>query len=264
MFAKYYCAFALGKEQDPELARAFKNIVGLKAEVAYPVLLELYADFSAGDLSKPEFLEVLNLVESYIFRRHVCAIPTNSMNKTFATFGKQIDKAAYLESIKAQFALMSSYKRFPTDQEFVKQAKVRDMYNGRSKHYWLTRLENFGRKEVVNTDEYTIEHIMPQNENLSDEWKKDLGEDWQRVQSENLHTLGNLTLTGYNSEYSDKPFKDKRDMAGGFKESPLALNKGLAEVEVWNEQAIDRRGACLLYTSPSPRDQRGSRMPSSA
>ena len=99
--------------------------------------------------------------------------------------------------------------------------KQRDLYNFRSRSYWLRRLENHGRKERVPVDEYTIEHIMPQNEDLSAEWREALGEDWERVHETWLHTLGNLTLTGYNSEYSDHPFPKKRDMQGGFRESPL-------------------------------------------
>ena len=90
-------------------------------------------------------------------------------------------------------------------------------------------------------DEYTIEHIMPQNEELSAEWRAALGDEWKRVHETQLHTLGNLTLTGYNSEYSDRPFTEKRDMQGGFKESPLRLNDGLAEVENWNEVTISQR-----------------------
>jgi predicted transport protein len=94
-------------------------------------------------------------------------------------------------------------------------------------------------------NDYTIEHIMPQNENLSTEWRQALGVDWERVQKTWLHTLGNLTLTGYNSEYSDRPFVEKRDMNGGFKESPLLLNKELGAVEAWNEEAIIRRAEQL-------------------
>jgi predicted transport protein len=89
------------------------------------------------------------------------------------------------------------------------------------------------------------EHIMPQNEDLSREWRDELGPAWEGVHDTKLHTLGNLTLTGYNSEYSDRPFAEKRDMTGGFKESPLRLNEGLAETENWNEEAIDARAARL-------------------
>ena len=102
-------------------------------------------------------------------------------------------------------------------------------------------MENHGRKEEVSTAEYSIEHIMPQNENLSPAWRSMLGEDWQTVHERLLHTLGNLTLTGYNPEYSDKPFVDKRDMEGGFKDSPLRLNQGLGQLDTWNEAAIEAR-----------------------
>ena len=115
----------------------------------------------------------------------------------------------------------------------------------RSRSYWLRRLENHGRKERVAVDEYTIEHILPQNENLSAAWKTALGPEWERVQQTWLHTLGNLTLTGYNSEYSDRSFTEKRDMEGGFKESPLRLNAGLGQLEQWNETAIQKRAERL-------------------
>ena len=94
-------------------------------------------------------------------------------------------------------------------------------------------------------DEYTIEHIMPQNLNLSSSWRESLGPEWQQVQERWLHTLGNLTLTGYNSEYSDCPFSEKRDMSGGFKESPLRLNRGLRDLETWNADTISRRAEQL-------------------
>jgi predicted transport protein len=103
----------------------------------------------------------------------------------------------------------------------------------------LRRLENHDRKERASIDEYTIEHIMPQS--LSTEWKTSLGDDWQRIHQTYLHTLGNLTLTAYNSEYSNKPFLVKRDMKGGFKESPLKLNQGLGLIDRWDEAAICHR-----------------------
>lgn len=240
-FASYYCAMALGQEQDKALAAAFRDLRELKVDVAWPFLLELYDDYSQGLLPKEDLLRALRLVESYVFRRAVCAIPTNSLNKTFATFRRALDKSRYLESIEAHFLLLPSYRRFPRDEEFERELKRRDLYNFRSRSYWLRRLENHGRKEPVPVDEYTIEHILPQNENLSSEWQKALGPNWKKIQETWLHTLGNLTLTGYNPEYSDRPFLEKRDMPGGFRESPLRLNQGLSEVEVWSEAAIQAR-----------------------
>jgi predicted transport protein len=106
-------------------------------------------------------------------------------------------------------------------------------------------MENHGRKERVAVAEYTIEHILPQSENLSKAWKEALGAEWERIREIWLHTLGNLTLTGYNSEYSDRAFVEKRDMPGGFKESPLRLNQGLGHLEQWNEETIKARAQCL-------------------
>jgi uncharacterized protein with ParB-like and HNH nuclease domain/predicted transport protein len=244
-FAGYYCAMALGAEKDPELKIAFHDLRELKVDVSYPFLLEMYHDYAHGILSKNDFLEAVRLIESYVFRRAVCAIPTNSMNKTFAQFTRALKKDSYLDSIKAHFIQLPSYRRFPDDGEFQREIQTKDLYNFRSRSYWLRRLENFGRKERVSVDEYTIEHIMPQNEKLSTKWQSELGLDWQAVQKNYLHTLGNLTLTGYNSEYSDRTFLEKRDMKGGFKESPLHLNQGLGQLESWNEEAIKERAKSL-------------------
>ncbi len=260
-FAGYYCAMALGKEPDSKLNKAFNSLRELKANVTYPLLLELYDDYKNGILPKSDFYEAVRLVESYVFRRAVCSIPTNSQNKTFATFGRFLQKDRYLESIQAHLLILPSYRRFPRDDEFKSKLCVRDLYNFPRRSYWLRRLENHGRKEQVKVDEYTIEHILPQNENLSVEWQKELGPEWERVRKTWLHTLGNLTLTGYNSEYSDRPFAEKRDMEGGFRESPLKLNQGMGEAMHWNEEAIEARAEQLativleVWAAPSLSDK---------
>lgn len=248
-FAKYFCAMALGAESDPALKLAFHDLRELKVDVAYPFLLELYSDYAIDVLDQSEFLQIVRLIEAYVFRRAICAIPTNSMNKTFSTFTKSLRKANYLESVQSHFLLLPSYRRFPRDEEFKRDIKTRDLYNFRSRSYWLRRVENLDRKERVVVDEYTIEHIMPQNESLSQTWRTDLGEEWKTVHETWLHTLGNLTLTGYNSEYSDRPFSEKRDMEGGFKVSPLKLNAGLGQLAVWNEEEIKARAERLSETA---------------
>ena len=244
-FAGHYCAMALGKETDKKLAEAFRDLRELKVDVAYPFLLELYDDYSNGRLEGADLGAVVRLVEAYVFRRAICAIPTNSLNKTFATFGRALRKDRYLESIQAHLLTLPSYRRFPSDEEFRREIVVRDLYNFPRRSYWLRRLENHGRKERVPVDEYTIEHILPQNENLSAKWRAELGPEWRRVQESWLHTLGNLTLTGYNTEYSDRPFLDKHNMEGGFRESPLRLNEGLSGLDKWDEEAIKNRAQRL-------------------
>lgn len=244
-FADYYCAIALNGEKDTDLKAKFHDIRELRVDVAFPFLLELYRDYVQGIILKDELLQAASLVQSYVFRRAVCGIPTNSMNKTFATFGRGLKKDRYVESIQANFLLLPSYRRFPSDDEFKQKIQIKDLYNFRSRSYWLRRMENHDRKEQVPVDEYTIEHILPQNENLSPQWKTDLGPEWERIKKTYLHTLGNLTLTGYNSEYSDRPFVEKRDMKGGFAESPIRLNDGLSKLEVWTEQSIKDRSITL-------------------
>lgn len=245
LYAAHYCAMALGLEPDQALKEAFQDLRDLRVDVAYPLLLELYNDYAQGVLPRGDFLTALRLIEAYVFRRAICAIPTNSLNKTLATFSRGLKKDRYLESIAANFLLLRSYRRFPNDEEFRRELSTRDMYHLPRRAYWLRRLENHDRKERVFVDEYTIEHIMPQNPVVPEEWKTELGDEWERIHEAKLHTIGNLTLTGYNSEYSDRPFQQKRDMAGGFRESPLHLNRGLATIERWNEEQIDARAAKL-------------------
>ena len=151
---------ALGKETDPDLKLSFHDLRELRVDVAYPFLLELYHDYSTGMLSREDFVAAVRLIESYVFRRAICSIPTNSLNKTFATFARSLKKDRYLESIQANLLLLPSYRRFPSNEEFRRELQTRDLYNFRSRSYLLRRLENYGRKERVQVDEYTIEHIM--------------------------------------------------------------------------------------------------------
>jgi predicted transport protein len=265
-YAGYFCAMALDSETDADLKLAFQDLRELKVDVAYPLLLELYHDYKANQLSKSDLLSSVRLIESYVFRRAVCAIPTNSMNKTFATFYKGLKKDRYFESLQVQFLVLPSYRRFPSDEEFHRDLQTRDLYNFRNRSYWLRRLENHARKpgERVLVNELTIEHIMPQNENLSDKWRKDLGNDWKRIQQTWLHTLGNLTLTAYNSDFSDRTFTEKRDMPGapdkGLKLSPLKMNQGIGVLEKWDESAIQIRAikladlAVRVWTAPKLTD----------
>ena len=251
-YASYYCAMALGSEPDAGLKQAFHDLRELKVDVAYPFLLDVYHDYKQGRVASDEVVQIVRLVESYVFRRAICAIPTNSLNKTFAGLSRTLKKDRYIESVQAAFLILPSYRRFPSNEEFQREIKIRDLYNFRSRSYWLRRLENHGRKERVLVEDYTVEHILPQNEKLSEEWKAELGPEWKRVQQTWLHTLGNLTLTGYNSEYSDSSFKYKQEQVEskggnkiGFKYSPLNLNFGLGEANRWDETAIQARAERL-------------------
>ena len=243
--AQFYIAFSLEKEKEQKLLEAFQDLNAYKVDVSYPLILELYHDYDSQILTLDEFIECVRLIESYVFRRYVCNIPTNSLNKTFASFACTIRKSSYLESFKAELISLTSYRRLPSDSEFNRCLQHKDMYNVRSRAYWLRRLENHDKKERISVENYTIEHVLPQNKNLSAQWQQALGDDWQSIQGEYVHTIGNLTLTGYNSELSDRFFTEKRNMEGGFASSPLTLNQSLRSHETWNKDCIQDRSKLL-------------------
>lgn len=256
-YAKYYTDIVYKKSSDSELRMLYEDISTLKMEVSYPFLLKIHHDCSEKMITEEDLKEILKLCISYILRRSICEIPTNSHNKTFATLKNSIRSNDYLNSVKAFFILQDSYKEFPDNDKFENAFVNRDIYNMRIRNYILSRLENFENKAPIVIENFTIEHIMPQNKHLSSEWQGSLGDGWQNVQKKYLHTIGNLTLTAYNSEMSDKSFMEKMNMSGGFKESALRLNKYVVLQNEWNEQCIQERAhdlaekAKLIWASPS-------------
>jgi len=243
--AAHFARMALGQETNPKLAMRFLELEQIKAVVVYPLLLRVYEDYAAEKVSAGEFAQILDAIVAYLFRRTICRIPTNSLNNTFAALAGQVHPGKPVESLWGRFLTLNSYKRFPDDEEFAKHLREADLYGLQRAPYFFAKMENDSHKEPISIGDYTIEHVMPQNEKLSPAWQDMLGSGWQDVQSRLLHTLGNLTLTGYNPELSDRPFIEKRDMAGGFRDSHLQLNKGLAELDTWNEAEITKRAEKL-------------------
>lgn len=242
-YAKYYACIDLLQEKDDELKLYWQEFKKLDSHVVYPFLLKLYDDYSRQILIKEDFKKILQVVISYLWRRAICEIPTNSLSKTFATLYQAVDKDDYVNSVIKAFVFKSSYKRFPSDYEVREKLQTKDIYHFRLRKYLLEALENYYHKEPIdlNTANYTIEHIMPQNIEHNLSWQQMLGEDWQEVHSLYLHTLGNLTITGYNAEMSNKSFWEKVNGESGFKHSHLKLNESIAQSDVWNKKAIQRR-----------------------
>ncbi|RVY77785.1 DUF262 and DUF1524 domain-containing protein [Helicobacter pylori] len=253
-YCGYFCQIAFKKEADKDLNKALSFLVDLEMDVIYPLLLELYSDYRDGVLSVQDFTSIIYLTESYICRRAVCGIPSNGLNKFFASFTKKIQKDEYLKSIEKYFGSLTENRRFPNNDEFKKLFITIDFYSFQKKEYFFERLENFDTKEPVNTQECTIEHIMPQT--LTKEWERDLGENFQAIHDKYLHTIGNLTKTGYNDKYSNNSFQEKRDMEKGFKQSSLKLNQGLKDLESFGEKEIEKRAndladfALKIWTYP--------------
>lgn len=242
-YAKYYACIDLLQENDDELKLYWQEFKKLDSHVVYPFLLKLYDDYSCQILIKEDFKKILQVVISYLWRRAICEIPTNSLSKTFATLYQAVDKDDYVNSVIKAFVFKSSYKRFPSDYEVREKLQTKDIYHFRLRKYLLEALENYYHKEPIdlNTANYTIEHIMPQNIEHNLSWQQMLGEDWQEVHSLYLHSLGNLTITGYNAEMSNKSFVEKVNGESGFKHSHLKLNESIAQCDVWNKKAIQRR-----------------------
>lgn len=245
-YAKYYVKMVLLTDRDRELWTCFSDLTKLQADVSYPFLLEVYDDYNQGRIEKTDFIKILQLVESYIFRRSVCGVLPNVMNKMFAELMNEVDKKNYLKSLNNAFLGMDTNKRYPKDSEFKEAFIHKDVYNFKNKRdYLLHKLENCGRsKESINFSNYTIEHVMPQN--LTKVWQQELGENFRRIHQKWLHRIGNLTLTRYNSEYGNRPFKEKRDMPKkGLRYSCLHLNRSFRCTEQWNEVAIITRAEKL-------------------
>ena len=242
-YSEYYVRIVLLQEPDRDIRACFKDIKTLDVAVAYPFLLGVYGDYADKQLQKEEIIEVTRLVESYVFRRTICDIPRNTLNKTFAGIMGRIDKNKYVHSLKIALSRMTGRQLFPLDNDFQREFQSRNMYDLDTCNYLLEKLENYERKETVSAKDFTIEHIMPQT--LSDEWQEELGENWIDLHERYLHTIGNLTLTGYNPELSNASFKEKLEITGGFRDSPLRLNASLRNVERWDEAVIVERSEIL-------------------
>ena len=248
-YSKHYVRIALPEQEtDRELRACLEDIRALDVTVTFPFFLGVYEKYTQERLEKEEVIEIFRLIESYVLRRAICGIPTQGLNKIFVDLTGQIDREQidtddYVQSLKVVFSRMTGGRHFPSDREFKDAFLTRDVYNSRICNYLLRKLENYGRREPIPVEDYTIHHVMPQT--LSEEWQAELGENWREVHERYLHTIGNLTLTGYNLEFSNRPFRDQQRMEGGFLDSPLRLNRSLREVERWDETAIVNRGEIL-------------------
>jgi uncharacterized protein with ParB-like and HNH nuclease domain len=233
-------------ETDKEIRLQLEYINRLETNVAYPFLMKVYDDYSNSIIEKPIFIKVLDLVQTFTWRRFILGLPTNALNKIFMSLYDKVEPTNYLYSIQKSLLQRTGVQRFPKNAEVIDALKVKDVYNIKSKNrtYFLERLENFENKEPVmidgNTD-ITIEHIFPQNPDPK--WKIELGtDDYNFIKENYINTIGNLTLSGNNGKLGNKSFIDKRDLAdAGYKDSRLWLNKYLSILDKWDKAEIERR-----------------------
>ncbi len=247
-FSGYYKKFLNPEtESDAQLREALSRLKRLDVTVIYPFLLNCYHEYATQKIPAQELLEIFQAIENFIIRRFVCNIPTHGLNKIFPILYKQASDESQLRSTSlpsgVKFALQS--RGYPIDREFGMRLKDAKLYGGgdRSKKtkFILESLESsFGHKEQTLFDNLTIEHIMPQTP--SDWWQINLGENWQVDHDLFLDTLGNLTLTAYNSELSNAPFERKKQI---LEQSHIELNRYFQDVQFWNREEIDKRSQAL-------------------
>lgn len=221
--------------------------------VIHPLLLSILKREEAKQITEQDVIEILGSIESYLLRRLIVGLPTNALNKVFAMMDKDIEKrlqqnsSTYTEILKYLLLSKEESSRYPKDEEFIQSLFNKNIYamSSKNKMYLFSCLENGDSKEQAQVIDklrdgtYSIEHVMPQT--LSKEWKDSLGPNYQSVHEKYLHTLSNLTLTGYNSIYSNKPFKEKLSIKDGFKDSNLRLNKFISSCTGWTEREILER-----------------------
>jgi uncharacterized protein with ParB-like and HNH nuclease domain len=250
-------------EENALIKKQLQYISKLEINVAHPFLMKVYEDYYDNNIEQSEFLSILELVQSFTWRRVVIGLPTNALNKIFMTLYDKIDPSKYVESIQRSLASRSGIQRFPNDAETLNALKEKDFYNIKSKSrtYLLERLENHNNKESVVIDgnsQITIEHIFPQNPDA--QWREELNEDeFLFIKDNYLNTIGNLTLSGNNGQLSNKYFTVKRDMPdAGYRDSRLWLNKHLSTLSGWKKSDIEKRTSIIserflqVWSCPPP------------
>lgn len=255
-YAKQYDIFLNGsKNLSKDINKALSGLRKLKQTTVYLFLFDVFDDFEDDIIDENELSEVLHLLLNYSIRRLICEVGSNSLRGLYKTlygraFNREENKKHYYDSIVSFLTQLTSKDAIPSDEIFVLALKERNLYRKNALcKYLLAAIENQG-KEKIETDSLSIEHIMPQNKNLSKAWQNMLGENWEQVHDRYLHTLGNLTLTGYNSELGDKPFDVKKDMLEN-PETPThitVLYNDVLDKEEWNEDTITERAKRLTKT----------------
>lgn len=228
------------KEEHAKIKMKLFRFKRLDFTVLHPFLLACYKRYDENK-DADEFFTVLDTLENFLIRRLACKIPTNGLNKIFPTlYKKASEHLSFCDGVKKCL----SAERYPSDEQFQNGLETSVIYNNsdrtRAKIILETLESSFGHKESVLFENAEIEHIMPQT--ISQEWRRDLGDDWKQQHDLLLHTLGNLTLTGYNSELSNKPFEEKKNY---YASSNFSLNQYFKEIPKWNANAIQERAKYL-------------------
>lgn len=246
MYAEYYSWFLLCNSSYENINKQLSQLQQLKSTTVYPALLYIFEDcFKNHKIKLDELEQILKLIISYLFRRVICSYQTHSLNKIFAGFVNAFEKSnkeSDYEKVLDILMNKTSSGIFPRDEEFRNEFVKKDLYKTKIDKYTLYQLEKYKSKETIAlSDDITIEHIMPQKLNPS--WQIDLGNKYEEIYTEYLHTIGNLTLTGYNSNLSNKSFADKKEI---YNDSNVYLNRSISHYDLWNKESIVNRAKELF------------------
>ena len=240
--ARTYASFlGIAPMQRPWLANAMGHMRSLNTTQGL-LIMRLYDCHEKDLLSQDEFVRAVELVESYLLRRAVLGLQTRSYWSVFARIAHDLDHESVFDSLQVALARLRGNYRFPSDDEFRRGLQERDLYGLRVCKHILDRLENADYREPSPVHNYSIEHIMPQEISGARQWQEMLGESWAEIHATWLHRLGNLTLTAYNSTYSNRPFEEKKSIEGGFRHSAVRLNQHVRDQAQWTAAEIEERG----------------------
>lgn len=255
-YAKWFGYLLDASSPWDELNKIIYRLNRLRVVVARPFMLEVLRIEEEGLIDSEKVIQTFAIIESYVYRRYICDVPTNALNKIFLSLNREIERFDgtlnnYVEKLKYALSRKRGSGRFPDNIEFKEVLSTKNVYNlrGEGKQYLFERLENYDTLETkdvwahLEKGTYSIEHIMPQT--LSKEWEDALGDDYDRIHNTWLHRLANLTLTAYNTKYSNNVFGQKRDMKNGFRVSGLRINQWIGEQEKWEEVELEQRSSIL-------------------
>ena len=246
-YSEYYRWFLNGDSPNEKINEKLEEFRYLRNTTVYPLILSVFEDtYSYKNITENELLDILDLLISYIFRRSVCGYTTNSLNKIFASIVTSLESKEIYNQIEKKLMNKSRKSIFPRDEEFKAEFMKCNFYNKGTGHdfciYTLRSLDNLKNKEQIDMKNITIEHIMPQT--LNSEWKIELGSNkFEQIHSEYLNTIGNLTLTGYNPELSNKSFELKKD---SYKDSNIKITREIVDYDSWKDTEIKDRAEKLF------------------
>ncbi len=244
-YARRYASFlGIAPMKYPWLAEAMGQMRSLNTTQGL-LVMRLYEFHHRNLLTPDEFIGAVRLIESYLMRRAILGLQTKAYWSVFARVGLQLNPDSVFESLQVAFARLRGNNRFPNDEDFKRGLREHDLYGLRVCKHILDRLENADFHEPSPVHSYSIEHIMPQAISDVAEWQEMLGPDWQEIHETYLHRLGNLTLTAYNSSYSNRPFEEKKSLKGGFRQSAVRLNLDVRDEPTWTTKQIIARGERL-------------------